>query len=125
MIEKIFSCVENRAEEHKQLLRDIVCIESYTPDKAGVDAVGEYFIRYARERGWKVEVFEQERAGNVVTITMNPDVDAAPIAFSGHMDTVHEVGSFGNPPTRVDYEADRIYGPGVTDCKGGIIVGFW
>jgi len=25
---------------HKQLLKDIVCMESYTPDKAAVDAVG-------------------------------------------------------------------------------------
>lgn len=101
---------------------DIVNLESPTHSKAGVDSVGEYFIRYATERGWKVEVFEQPVAGNVVTVTMNADVDAAPLALSGHMDTVHEIGSFGSPAARV--EGDTLYGPGTTDCKGGIVAGF-
>ena len=51
----------------------------------------------------------------MVTITMNADVDAAPIAFSGHMDTVYAVGSFGTPAVKMDRENDKIYGPGVTD----------
>ena len=124
MKDQLLQKIDELNASYVKMWEEVCNIESPTNYKAGVDAVGEYFIRYAEERGWKVEVFEQERAGNVVTITMNADVDAAPIAYSGHMDTVHEVGSFGNPPTRVDYEADRIYGPGVTDCKGGIIVGF-
>ena len=36
------------------------------------------------------------------------------------MDTVHEKGIFGEPPVRVD--ENRIYGPGVIDCKGGITI---
>jgi glutamate carboxypeptidase len=122
MKEKLLQKIDELNDEYVKIWEDVCNIESPTHNKAGVDAVGEYFIRYANERGWKVEVFEQERAGNVVTITMNPDVDAAPIAFSGHMDTVHEVGSFGYPPVRID--GDMMYGPGVTDCKGGLIVGF-
>ena len=122
MKDQVLKNIDELSSQYSKILEDICNIESPTHYKAGVDAVGEYFIRYANERGWKVEVFEQERAGNVVTITMNPDVDAAPIAFSGHMDTVHELGSFGNPPVRV--EDDKIYGPGVEDCKGGIVVGF-
>ena len=123
MKDKLIQIIDGLHEEYVKIWEDICNIESPWNHKEGVDAVGEYFIRYAKERGWKTEVFEQERAGNVVTLTMNPDVDAAPIAFSGHMDTVHEVGSFGNPPVRVDWENDRIYGPGVSDCKGGIMVG--
>ncbi|MBE6549100.1 MAG: M20 family metallopeptidase [Ruminococcaceae bacterium] len=122
MKEKLLQKIDELNDEYVKIWEDVCNIESPTHYKAGVDAVGEYFIRYANERGWKVEVFEQERAGNVVTITMNPDANEAPIAFSGHMDTVHEVGSFGNPPVRI--EGDMIYGPGVTDCKGGLIVGF-
>ena len=121
MKEKLLQKIDELNDEHVKVWEDVCNIESPTHYQAGVDAVGEYFIRYANERGWKVDVFEQERAGNVVTLTMNPDVDAAPIAFSGHMDTVHEVGSFGNPPVRI--EGDKIYGPGVTDCKGGIVAG--
>ena len=124
MRDKLIAMIDELNEEYVKIWEDICNIESPWSHKAGVDAVGQYFIDYANERGWKVEVFEQERAGNVVTLTMNPDVDAAPIAFSGHMDTVHELGSFGYPPTRVDWENDRIYGPGATDCKGGLVVGF-
>ena len=124
MKEKLFNIIDDLNAEYVKMWEDICNIESSWSCKAGVDAVGEYFIRHANERGWKVDVFEQERAGNVVTITMNPDVDAAPIAFSGHMDTVHELGSFGYPPVKVDWENDRIYGPGVTDCKGGIVQAF-
>ena len=122
MKDKLFAMIDELNDEYVKMWEDVCNIESPTHYKAGVDAVGEYFIRHANERGWKVEVFEQPVAGNVVTITMNHEVDAAPIAFSGHMDTVHAVGSFGNPPTRI--EGDKIYGPGTTDCKGGIVCGF-
>ena len=124
MKDKLFRIVDELNVEYVKMLEDVCNIESPWYSKEGVDAVGEYFIRHANERGWRVEVFPQERVGNVVIITMNADVDAAPIAFSGHMDTVHEIGSFGNPPTRVDWENDKIYGPGTNDCKGGIVVGF-
>ena len=97
-------------------------IESPTKYKAGVDAVGNYFAALAHAQGWKVERFEHDKAGDVICITMNPDADAAPICFSGHMDTVHPVGSFGTPAVRI--EGDKIYGPGVEDCKGGIVAGF-
>lgn len=36
------------------------------------------------------------------------------------MDTVHPIGSFGTPAVRSDDE--KLYGPGVQDCKGGIAV---
>lgn len=124
MKEKLIQIIDELNEEYVKIWEDICNIESPWSYKEGVDAVGEYFIHYANDRGWKVEVFPQERAGNVVILTMNPEVDAAPIAFSGHMDTVHDIGSFGYPPVKIDWENDRIYGPGVTDCKGGIVVGF-
>ena len=47
MTEKLFDCVDTLAEEHKQLLKAIVCIESYTPDKQDVDAVGDYLRKFA------------------------------------------------------------------------------
>ncbi len=124
MKDKLIAIIDELNAEYVQMWADVCNIESPWYNKQGVDAVGAYFIRHANERGWKVEVFEQERVGNVVILTMNADVDAAPIAFSGHMDTVHEIGSFGTPAVKVDWEKDRIYGPGVTDCKGGIVVGF-
>ena len=53
---------------------------------------------------------------------MNADSKAAPIALSGHMDTVHPIGLFGYPPSH--REGDKLFGPGAMDCKGGIVAGF-
>ena len=101
---------------------DVCNIESPTTDKAGVDKVGEYFIRLANERGWQVEVFEQPVSGNVVCITMNANASLPPVTLSGHIDTVHPHGIFGYPPVKKDEV--KIYGPGVIDCKGGVVAGF-
>lgn len=102
---------------------EAVCnIESPSNDKASVDRVGAYFRKLAEKRNWKIEVFEQERFGDVICITMNPGSANQPIALSGHMDTVHPIGSFGTPAVWRD--ETRLYGPGAMDCKGGVVAGF-
>ncbi|MBR2461118.1 MAG: M20/M25/M40 family metallo-hydrolase [Clostridia bacterium] len=119
---QLFETVDSLYDQYVTFWQDVCNIESPTSDKAGVDAVGDYFIREARERGWKIERCAQASAGDVVVITLNPEADNAPVILSGHMDTVHPKGLFGYPPVRI--EGDKIYGPGVTDCKGGIVAGF-
>lgn len=114
----LFSAIDSLEPSYRDLWIDICNIESPTSYKAGVDAVGAYMMALARRLGWQVEVHEEAVAGNAICITMNPDAPGAPICFSGHMDTVHPLGSFGTPAVRVDDE--KIYGPGVEDCKGGI-----
>lgn len=114
---ELFTKIEELNEKYLGFWVDVCNIESPTDCKAGVDAVGEYFIAEAKRQGLAVEVLPVERAGNAVCITLNPEASAAPICLSGHIDTVHPVGSFGTPAVRI--EGDRIYGPGVCDCKGG------
>ena len=119
---KLFESIDALREEYVQVLLDVCSIESPTESKAGVDAVGRYFIERAKRHGWRVDVHREEISGDVVAITMNADAPGAPIALSGHTDTVHPIGSFGTPPARV--EGERLYGPGATDCKGGIVAAF-
>ena len=121
IIEGLLQAIEKRKEEFLRFWEELCCIESQTCDKAGVDAAGEYIRRYAASRGWKTEVFPQEISGDVTVVTMNPGSAGKSVVFSGHLDTVHPKGLFGCPPVRTDREADRIYGPGVTDCKGGVV----
>lgn len=109
-------------DRYIQMWIDICSIESPTDCKQGVDAVGKYFIKKAAEQGWDVEIHREDISGDCISITMNQESEEAPVVFSGHMDTVHAVGSFGNPPVRC--EGDTIYGPGVKDCKGGITAAF-
>ena len=118
---QIFDIIDRKEAEYIQVWKEVCDIESPTLYKEGVDAVGNYFIEKANQFGWKVDVLEEPVSGNAVCITMNPDAKKAPVALSAHMDTVHPLGLFGNPPTRIDMEADRIYGPGAMDCKAGLV----
>jgi len=119
LCEKIFEEIDALNEQYLNVLEDVCNLESPTADKARVDAVGAYFVRMARERGLTVEYCRQERAGDAITITLNPSAAEAPIVLSGHLDTVHEVGAFGSPAVHRDDA--RMYGPGVMDCKGGTV----
>lgn len=117
--EKLFQTVETLYPQYLTVWEDVCNIESPTDNKAGVDAVGRYFIAIAEKRGWQVERLALEGAGDPVCITMNPDAVAPAVVFSGHIDTVHPIGLFGTPAVRRD--ENRIYGPGVLDCKGGVV----
>lgn len=119
---EIFDIIDSLNESYIKIWEDVCNIESPTKFKAGVDACGEYFAEMARKRGWKVEYFRQPVAGDIVDITLNPDAENKPIIFSAHLDTVHPVGSFGTPAVKI--EGNKMYGPGVTDCKGGAVAAF-
>ena len=116
---KIFDKIDELYEHYLNVWEDVCNIESPTDYKVGVDAVGKYISDIAEKRGWEVEVFKQSVSGDVVCITLNPTSPLAPITLSGHTDTVHPVGSFGSIPTKRD--ETKMYGPGVVDCKGGVI----
>jgi glutamate carboxypeptidase len=120
--EALFKKIDELNDKYVKVWEDVCNIESPTEYKEGVDACGKYLVELAKKRNWKIEVMPHENAGDSVCITMNPDVDAAPISLSGHLDTVHPVGLFGNPPVKI--EGDIMRGPGTMDCKGGIVAGF-
>lgn len=119
---KLFETIDSLNDEYIQFLIDVCSIESPTDYKEGVDQVGDYFSDKAAQKGWLVEKQHQEISGDVVCITMNCESGKAPICFSGHMDTVHPVGSFGE--NIVSCKDGKIYGPGVLDCKGGLVASF-
>ena len=120
--EEFSSRVGELEEKYVRFWEDICNLESPTADKAGVDAVGRFCKERAAALGWKIEEQEEPVSGNPLCFTMNPDAPGVPICFSGHMDTVHEKGSFGSPA--VHFDEKYIYGPGTADCKGGIVAGF-
>lgn len=122
MKDRLFKVIESLEKDYIKVWEDVCNLESPTSYKEGIDKVSAYFIKMAKDRGFKVDVKPFEKAGDVAVITANPDSKERPISFSGHLDTVHPVGSFGSPAVKID--GDKIYGPGVTDCKGGIVAAF-
>lgn len=117
--EKLFSEIEKLNEQYMQVWDEFCSIESPTNFKAGVDKASEYIFDIAKSHGWEIDVMHHEKAGDASCITMNANAKGKPICLSGHVDTVHPVGMFGYPPIR--YDDEKIYGPGVADCKGGIV----
>ncbi len=119
MYQTIKAEIEKLTPKYIRFWEEVVSIESPTLHKAGVDAVGGCFIREAKRLGFGVETLPCEKVGNAVCITMNPEAKGKPVAFSGHMDTVFPIGSWGETPVKI--EGECIYGPGVKDCKGGAV----
>ncbi len=122
MWQKVFDTIDSLADEYLLIWKEFCDIESPTSYKEGVDKASRYMVALAEKMGWQVEYNRQPVSGDCVCITMNPGAPGRPVAMSGHVDTVHPVGSFGNPATRI--EGDKIFGPGVVDCKGGVVASF-
>lgn len=119
---EVLRTVDSLYPEYLDIWEAVCRIESPTQCKTGLDAVGGYFAEMAKKRGWLVESEPQSAAGDIFCITLNPNGPGKPVTLSGHMDTVHPVGLFGNDPVHRD--ETYIYGPGVLDCKGGIVAAF-
>ena len=61
MTNKVFQCVQAREQEYLEFLKGMIELESYTPDKADVDAVGDYIRKFAEEHGFDVQVVPLKR----------------------------------------------------------------
>jgi len=114
---------ESRQPQMIALLKRLCETESPSHDKTAVDNVGRIVADECRRLGADVEVLENAEAGNNVVARFQP-VDADPakggVLLLHHMDTVYPLGTLAKMPF---HEKDgKIFGPGVMDMKGGIVV---
>ena len=98
-------------------LETLVKINSFTTNKSGVDTVGEQLYRWCEELGLKQRCFSRELIGDHRLFYSTPTAGQK-ILIVGHLDTVFPPGQF---ETYRD-DGEWIYGPGVCDMKGGLIV---
>ena len=115
----LFAKIEELEEKYIRIWERVCNLASPTENKAAVDACVGYILSLGRELGFSVKIQKEDISGNPAAIIMNECAERPPVVFSGHVDTVHSIGSFGFPP--VHFEKEEIHGPGVTDCKGGIV----
>ncbi len=100
-------------------LRQLVEVESPTDEKKAVDRVGAILAEASRNLGATVTVYPQEERGDHIVAKWGRGDDG--ILLLGHMDTVFPLGTLETMPF---YEKDgKIYGPGVQDMKGGLVIG--
>ena len=114
-----------RRSEMLSFVRELVEAESPSGDEEGSRAVVGLLAARARslEGVTAVEVTEVPGYGQHLRVTAFPDAaDAAarPLLLLGHTDTVHERGSVGERPWRV--EGGRVYGPGIFDMKANCVL---
>jgi len=104
-----------------ELLTALVAAESFSADKAGVDAVGQLIADELRRRGAEISRFPQTQTGDHVLGVFNRGA-GAPILMLLHMDTVHPAGAFA---ARYKIEEGKLYGPGAFDMKAGHVIAFY
>jgi glutamate carboxypeptidase len=102
----------------KEDLRSLVCINSYTRNKEGVDRSGRLFERWMSEIGFECKRYERELIGDHLLFLSKKSGERKRILLLGHLDTVFPPGTF----EQFDDDGEWIYGPGVCDMKGGNVV---
>lgn len=120
MREKIAAFVDGSEREAFQLLEQLVLQSSYSRDKPGVDAVGGMIAAGLAGSGMQLETVREQEFGDQLVFRSPACRAGQPgILLLGHMDTVFPRDSHFN---WYKEEAGKVYGPGVIDMKGGLVV---
>jgi glutamate carboxypeptidase len=103
-------------------IRSIVEIESPSRHPVGVNRVLETIVHFFNGTGAVCERYPTGDAlGDILRVRCDPSRNEPGILVLSHMDTVHPLGTLaGKLPWRRD--SDRVYGPGVYDMKGGLML---
>lgn len=118
-IERAFQFIDCSAQKYIDFLAQICTYEARAYDKQTIDRMVDCIAAFAQDEGLQVKRTPMEKCGDFLTVEINPGAEKGCL-FQAHMDTVHDKGIFGAPPVRMD--ENRMYGPGVIDCKGGIAI---
>ena len=110
---------EKYLPEMTAFLQQIVEVESPSSEKEAVDRVGAILAETSRNLGASVTFYPQAARGDHIVAKWGDGEGG--ILLMGHMDTVFPLGTLAAMPF---YEQDgKIYGPGVQDMKGGLVIG--
>ena len=103
-------------------IRNIVEIESPSRHAAGVNRVLETIARSFEGTGAASErELTADSFGDILLVRCDPTRNEPGILVLSHMDTVHPVGTLASKLT-YRREGDRVYGPGIYDMKGGLML---
>lgn len=106
--------VEGKMPEIKQLMKQLVNMDSNTYDKQDVDEIGKLLTEKFKEIGMNVKIHSVKQFGNHLEMTF-PESDNPEIIIIAHIDTVYPKGTAKEYPY---YETgDKGYGPGISDEK--------
>lgn len=106
-----------------ELLRQMVEINSFTANAAGINALGELTAVIFAELGFTAETVQSVNPnyGKHLILTRNGR-SGRKIGLVSHLDTVFPPEEEAANDFRWRPEGDRIYGPGTVDIKGGTVL---
>lgn len=103
------------------LLKDLVEIESPSTEKTAVDRLRKRLSGELEKLGGEILIFPQDHTGDHMLCRWGSGQGG--ILLLAHMDTVYGLGTLAaRPVTEVD---GKLYGPGVLDMKGSIVMLLW
>jgi len=121
------SDIDARTPDMLALLKRLIETESPSHDKSGVDRVGVLVAEECRRLGAKVKIHPRSETGDLVEARFPCSQALAQkergvncILLLAHMDTVFPIGSLEKMPFHE--KEGKVFGPGVSDMKGGIVV---
>ena len=119
--ENMIRYIDSIEDEMIAFWKELVCLESNSYCKEGVDAVGQTLAAFCQNKlGYHVRFEMDPVYGNCLAACSCPFEEYQNgIVLSAHMDTVHKAGYFD--PV-ISQDETYLYGPGAGDCKGGIVM---
>ena len=127
-VDRIREIAARRYDDFVVALERMVNVDcgSFTPD--GVNQIADLCQARFEAGDWKVERMIHEPAEGVARlgdlVVGRLEGSGGPrVLMVGHMDTVFDPGTVAERPFRI--EGDRALGPGVSDMKGGLLIGFF
>ncbi|HEX5262908.1 MAG TPA: glutamate carboxypeptidase [Phenylobacterium sp.] len=121
---KVWAAADALRPEQLKLLEKVVNIDSGTGDVDGGRKVAGVLTAQLKALGFAVESVPAEAPGLPEnTVATLRGAGKGRILLIGHIDTVFGPGTVAKRPFRVD--AEKAYGPGVSDEKGGVVEGVY
>lgn len=121
---KVWAAAERSRSDQLKLLEQIVDIDSGTGDVEGGRKIAAILSARLKDLGFSIESVRAEAEGlpdnTVATLT---GTGKGRVLLIGHIDTVFGPGTVAKRPFRMD--AEKAYGPGVSDEKGGVVEGVY
>lgn len=112
-------------EKYIDELQTLVNVDCGTQTVAGVAQVAAVVRElWQQEEGWQTELVDLGNAvGPALLVTNKPQATQYDVLLVGHLDTVFPVGTVAERPMSRD--ESRLYGPGVSDMKSGLLNILW
>lgn len=121
-LKEAFSFIDQEEKTMKKLWVDLCKYESPSADIESVNAATEFLEKNLKDFGMTTKIRKFPVGANSISAYFDNGSKDLEMALLGHLDTVHNKGLFGEEIVKVDEENNMMYGPGVLDCKGGVIV---